>query len=141
WNNRNNKGRDFIEPKPLLAIYTGASGIQERHLGDQSTAFSASESALGYPDVLAKYAAPFLGCSVLRSSASISRAVGAVLHLCPRSASSSNWHHRPHISTSARSERPLKRLSVLRYPLALRSWSFFKYRRSMSWRRRIARSF
>src|ERR1700733_10069799 len=31
--------------------------------------------------------------------------------------SSSNWHHRPHISisTSPQSERPLKRLSVSRY--------------------------
>jgi hypothetical protein len=35
--------------------------------------------------------------------------------------SSSNWHHRPHISisTSPQSERPLKRLSVSRYPVWL----------------------
>src|ERR1700733_9301924 len=47
--------------------------------------------------------------------------------------SSSNWHHRPHISisTSPQSERPLKRL---RFTLSctVRSWSFFKYRRFMS---------
>src|SRR5262249_3125444 len=40
--------------------------------------------------------------------------------------SSSNWHHRPHISlsTSPQSERPLKRLSVSRYPVRLDRGSF-----------------
>ena len=45
--------------------------------------------------------------------------------------SSSNWHHRPHISIKV-TGLCLKRLSVSRYHVPLRSWSFFRYRRLMS---------
>src|SRR5215813_12731293 len=68
------------------------------------------------------------GCRILLASASSTTLTmygvyGRAVPLMPttltlNAESSSNWHHRPHISisTSPQSERPLKRLSDSRYP-------------------------